>query len=358
MSQSSPIVRAVKKVLPAVISITMSRYLDFSESPSGIFGLGEPWGRPQRKKVKLGGGSGFIIDSSGIILTNRHVMEDPRAEYIVVLPSGEKLKPEILAKDPLNDVAILKIDASARSSTEAHSKSSAQGKSGLPIVELGDSAHLELGQEVVAIGNALGLFQNTVSTGVVSGLSREIKAQSDITQERTRLRGLIQTDAAINPGNSGGPLIDIEGKVIGINAAMVFGAENIGFALPINNAKKDLQDLKRYGRIRQPFLGVRYLPITEELKKEFNLPIDFGALVISEPDISRGIETAVVPGSPAARAGIREADIILEIGNKKITLEEPLEDTLQKFKIGQILFLKIFRHGRLKTLKLILGEKK
>ena len=327
--------------MPAVVSITISRYLDFSESPSGIFGPGESWGRPQRKKVKMGGGSGFIINSSGIILTNRHVMEDPRAEYIVVLPSGEKLKPEILAKDPLNDVAILKI-----------------GKSGLPAVELGDSAHLELGQEVVAIGNALGLFQNTVSTGVVSGLSREIKAQSDITQERTRLRGLIQTDAAINPGNSGGPLIDIEGKVIGINAAMIFGAENIGFALPINNAKKDLQDLKKYGRIRQPFLGVRYLPITEELKKEFNLPIDFGALVISEPDISRGIETAVVPGSPAARAGIREADIILEIGNKKITLEEPLEDTLQKFKIGQILFLKIFRHGRERTLKLILGEKK
>ena len=341
MSQDSPIVRAVKKVLPGVVSITMSKYLDFSESPFGPFGFGEFWERPQRKKVKIGGGSGFIVDSSGIILTNRHVMEDPQAEYIVVLQNGEKLKPRILARDPINDVAILKIE-----------------KTGLPIVELGDSAHLELGQEVVAIGNALGLFQNTVSTGVVSGLSREIKAQSNITQERTKLRGLIQTDAAINPGNSGGPLIDINGAVIGINAAMVFGAENIGFALPINNAKKDLAELKKYGRVRQLFLGVRYLPITEELKKEFNLPIDFGALVISEPDISRGIRTAVVPGSPAARAGIREADIILEIGNKKITAEEPLDDALQKFKIGQPLFLKILRHGRQKTLKLILGEKK
>lgn len=349
MPQSSPIVKAVRKVLPAVVSITISRYLDFPESPFGPFGFGESWEKPQRKKVKIGGGSGFIVAGNGIILTNRHVMEDPLAEYIVVLPSGEKLKPQILAKDPLNDVAILKIDPLT---------SSEQRKTALPIVELGDSAHLELGQEVIAIGNALGLFQNTVSTGVVSGLSREIKAQSDITQKRTRLRGLIQTDAAINPGNSGGPLIDINGAVIGINAAMVFGAENIGFALPINNAKKDLQDLKKYGRIRQPFLGVRYLPITKELKKEFNLPIDFGALVVSEPDISRGIRTAVVPDSPAAQAGIREADIILEIGNKKITLEKPLEDSLQKFKIGQILFLKIFRNGREKTLKLILGEKK
>ncbi|MBZ9572895.1 trypsin-like peptidase domain-containing protein [Patescibacteria group bacterium] len=338
---TSPIVRAVKKVLPAVVSITMSKYLDFFESPSGIFGFEEFLAKPKRKKVKIGGGSGFIVAENGIILTNRHVIEDPRAEYIIVLQSGEKLKPEILARDPINDVAILKIE-----------------KSRLPQIELGDSSNLELGQEVIAIGNALGLFQNTVSTGVVSGLSREIKAQSDISRERTKLRGLIQTDAAINPGNSGGPLIDIEGKAIGINAAMVFGAENIGFALPINNAKKDLAELKKYGRIREPFLGVRYIPVTEDLKEKFNLPVDFGALVISEPEISKGIKQAVVPGSPAARAGIREADIILEIENKKITPDQPLDDALQELKIGQPLFLKVLRNGRPKTLKIILGEKK
>ncbi|MCD6500870.1 trypsin-like peptidase domain-containing protein [bacterium] len=341
MPQDSPIIRAVRKVLPAIVSITMSKCLEFFESPSGIFGLEEFFGTPRRKKVKIGGGSGFIVDSSGIILTNRHVVEDPQAEYIVVLQNEEKYTPEILARDPINDVAILKIE-----------------KGELPTVELGDSSKLQLGQEVIAIGNALGLFQNTVSTGVVSGLSREIKAKSDITQEKTRLRGLIQTDAAINPGNSGGPLIDIEGKAIGINAAMVFGAENIGFALPINNAKKDLEELKKYGRVRQPFLGVRYLPITKELKERFNLPIDFGALVISEPDVSKGIKQAVVPGSPAARAGLKEADIILEIGNKKITADQPLDDALQNFKIGQQLPLKILRHGRQKTLKIILGEKK
>jgi len=341
MPQDSPIIRAVRKVLPAIVSITMSKCLEFFESPSGIFGLEEFFETPRRKKVKIGGGSGFIVDSSGIILTNRHVVEDPQAEYIVVLQNEEKYTPEILARDPINDVAILKIE-----------------KGELPTVELGDSSKLQLGQEVIAIGNALGLFRNTVSTGVVSGLSREIKAKSDITQEKTRLRGLIQTDAAINPGNSGGPLIDIEGKAIGINAAMVFGAENIGFALPINNAKRDLEELKKYGRVRQPFLGVRYLPITKELKERFNLPIDFGALVISEPDVSRGIKQAVVPGSPAARAGLKEADIILEIGNKKITADQPLDEALQNFKIGQQLPLKILRHGRQKTLKIILGEKK
>jgi len=340
MSENSPITRAVKKILPAVVSITYSKYLEFFESPSGIFGEGflSP---PKKKKVKLGGGSGFVVAENGIILTNRHVIEDPNADYVIVLQNGEKAKPEVLAYDPINDIAVLHIE-----------------KTGLPAIELGDSLGLELGQTVIAVGNALGIFQNTVSTGVVSGLSREIKAQNNINQEKTMLRGLIQTDAAINPGNSGGPLIDISGKAIGINAAMIFGAENIGFALPINNAKKDLEELKKYGRIRQPFLGVRYIPVTPELKERFNLPTDFGALVISEPETQRGIQQAVVPGSPAARAGIREADIILEIENKKINLNQSLDEALQKFKIGQPLFLKILRQGRQKILKLILGEKR
>jgi len=341
MKASSSIVKAVKKVLPAVVSITMSKYLEFFESPFGSFGLGDFFGRYNRKKVKVGGGSGFIVADNGIILTNRHVIEDPQAEYIIVLQDGEKLKPEILARDSINDVAVLKID-----------------KAGLPTVELGDSSKLELGQTVIAIGNALGLFQNTVSTGVVSGLSREIKAQSSFSKERTKLRGLIQTDAAINPGNSGGPLVDIEGKAVGINAAMVFGAENIGFALPINNAKKDLEDLKKYGRIRRSFLGIRYILLSKDLKEKFNLPVDFGALVIAEPDIFGETKEAVVSGSPAEKAGIREADIILEIGNKKVTQEQSLADILQELKVGQELSLKILRDGREKTLKVVLGERK
>jgi len=340
--KDSPITKAVKKVLPAVVSITASKQFQTIEIPISLFGFEKCSSKGfGKKKVKIGGGSGFLVDPEGIILTNRHVIEDETAQYLVVLQNGERFVPEILAKDPINDVAILKIQ-----------------KKGLPFVELGDSSTLELGETVIAIGNALGLFQNTVSVGVVSGLSREISAQSEFTFERTHLRGLIQTDAAINPGNSGGPLIDIEGKAVGINAAMVFGAENIGFALPINNAKKDLQEIKKYGRVRQPFLGVRYILLNKALQEQFNLPIDFGALVISQPTIFQGTKEAVVKGSPADKAGIKEGDIILEINQIKVTPQSSISEILNQCEIGQEISLKILRKNKEKIVKTILGEKK
>src|SRR3989344_5558034 len=234
-STNSPIPKIVKKVLPGVVSITVSKMLPVFENPFG----GSPYENegflmvPKgKKKVQIGGGSCISDDPSGIVLTNRHVVADQDAEYFVILEDERKCPAHVLARDPFNDVAILKI-------TEKN----------LPIIELGDSSELELGQTAIAIGNVLGSFRNTVSVGVVSGLSREITAGDAVTQKTTRLRGLIQTDAAINPGNSGGPLIDINGRAIGINTAMVFLAENIGFALPINNAKRDLDDLKQYGRL-------------------------------------------------------------------------------------------------------------
>lgn len=347
MPEKSPITKIVKKVLPAVVSITISKYLTIFESP---FGQGSPFGSPfggfeqffaipkGRKKIKIGGGSGFIVDPSGLILTNRHVVTDPKAEYVVVLNDEKKYKAEILARDPINDIAVLKIK-----------------EKNLPIVELGSSSNLELGQTVIAIGNVLGTFRNTVSVGVVSGLSREITAGSTLDRKVTKLRELIQTDAAVNPGNSGGPLIDNEGKAIGISVAMVFLAQNIGFALPINTAKKDLEELKKYGRIRFPFLGVRYVLLNEELKERYNLPINYGALVISEA-IPGG--EAVVSGSPAQKAGIRELDIILECQKKKISQKNPLQDILQKFKVGEAINLKILRNGKEIIFKLILGEKR
>lgn len=350
--EKSPIIQVVKKVLPAVVSITVSKYLTIFESPFGPPGAGGspldgpfPFGPEEffmiprgKKKIKVGGGSGFIVDPSGIILTNRHVVADPQAEYVVVLEEEKKYPAQILAKDPINDVAVIKIK-----------------EKNLPMVELGDSSKLELGQTAIAIGNALGTFRNTVSTGVVSGLSRQISAFSAFDQKTQRLRGLIQTDAAINPGNSGGPLVDIEGKAIGINAAMVFGAENVGFALPINTAKKDLEDLKKYGKIRQPFLGVRHVLLNKMLQGKYNFPINRGALVISEP-IPEG--EAVAPGSPADKAGIREGDIILEIQKEKISVKNPLEDTLQKFKVGDKIDLKILRNGKEITFKVVLADKK
>lgn len=328
-------------MLPAVVSITISKYLTVFESPFGqpFFGFEEFFAVPKaRKKVKIGGGSGFIVQPYGIILTNRHVVADPEAEYIVVLNEGEKKKAKILARDPIADIAVLKIDGE-----------------NLPVVELGDSSKLELGQTVIAIGNVLGIFRNTVSLGVVSGLAREIVASEGLTGETARLRGLIQTDAAVNPGNSGGPLVDLSGRAVAINAAMVFLAQSIGFALPINSAKKDLAEVEHYGRIRQPFLGVRYVLLNKKLQQTQGLPTDKGVLVIAEPMPGAG---AVVPGGPADVAGIREGDIILAIEKQEISSKNPLLEILQKFKVGDEIELKVLRKSREVKCKLVLGEKR
>ncbi len=340
----STIVKIVKKCLPSVVSITMTKNLASIES---MFQLSKqsPSPIPKKKRVKVGGGSGFIVSKDGIILTNRHVMEDAKADYTIVLHNGEKHKPRVLGIDPIHDIAILQIDPSAGSGQA------------FPFLEMGDSSKLDLGEQVIAIGNALGLFKNTVSLGIVSGLSREIQAQSELSDNASKLRGLIQTDAAINPGNSGGPLIDMLGKVIGINAAMVFGAENIGFALPINNAKKALADLKKYGRVRQPFFGIRYLQINKQLNDQFDLPIDFGALVISEPELPLGKSRAVIAGSPAEKAGFQEADIIVEISGQKITPDVSVNDLLSDFTVGQKLICKILRKNKEKIINIVLDEK-
>ena len=333
--------KIVKKVLPAVVSITISKHLTIFESPFGPspFGFNEFFAIPkEKKKVKIGGGSGFIVEKSGITLTNRHVVIDPQAEYVAVLSDGRKFKAKILARDPINDIAIMKIN-----------------EKNLPVLELGDSSGLELGQTAIAIGNALGTFRNTVSVGVVSGLSRKIKAVDVLERKIQNLKGLIQTDAAINPGNSGGPLVDIAGKAIGINCAVVSGAENVGFTIPINAAKKDLEDIKKFGKIRQPFLGLRYVPINKKLQQEYNLPVNYGALVISE-GVPGG--EAVIPRSPADRAGFQELDIVLEIQNKKITLKNPLEDILQEFKVGDEIGLKVLRKGKEILLDTMLADKK
>jgi len=337
--ENSPITRAVEKTLPAVVSITASKKLSSIETPFASYfpGFNKLSAQPKgKKRMKTGGGSGFIVEKDGTILTNRHVVSDSRAKYVVVLNNEKRFKAKILARDPLNDIAVLKINAE-----------------NLPIIELGDSSDLKLGQSTIAIGNALGMFRNTVSTGVVSGLSRKITAGEPTLKRFVRLKGLIQTDAAVNPGNSGGPLIDIEGKAIGINSAMVLLAENIGFALPINAAKNALKDIKQYGRIRRPFLGIRYVLLDKELKEAYNLPLDKGALIVSE-DPSR-IE-AVIPNSPAKHAGIREQDIVVSAKNQEITTENTLEDILQDLKVGDKLKVEVLREGKKKTFKIILAE--
>ncbi|MEK7640549.1 MAG: trypsin-like peptidase domain-containing protein, partial [Patescibacteria group bacterium] len=224
--KKSPIIETIKKVMPAVVSIVISKSLEEIEKeippeilpmlPEGQQHLNIPPEEiDKRGMVKIGGGSGFIVNKNGIVLTNKHVVADPHAEYHVITSDNQKYKAEVLSRDPVDDIAILKIKGG-----------------NLPVVKLGSSVNLDLGADVLAIGNALGMFKNTVSRGIISGLSRSIRAATTPMVAAQELRGLIQTDAAINPGNSGGPLVNMEGEAIGINAAIVFGAQNLGFAIP------------------------------------------------------------------------------------------------------------------------------
>lgn len=308
----SAVIATVKKVMPAVVSVIISKSLkelqkELPQLYPQMFPDMLPFRIPPDKidahgMVQVGGGSGFIVDASGIVLTNKHVIAEPHAEYTVITSDNETYNAEVVARDPVNDVAILRIKPRKK----------------LPVVELGNSDHLELGETVLAIGNALGIFKNTVSLGIVSGLSRAISAQADPDTPPQEMRGLIQTDAAINPGNSGGPLVDLDGHAIGVNAAIVFGAQNIGFAIPINSAHRDLHDLKQFGRIRRPLLGLRYLILNPNIQEKLKLPVDYGALVVKE----HPLDHAVIPKSPADRAGILEKDIILEWAGEKITSEK------------------------------------
>lgn len=338
----------IKKVMPTVVTVVISKSLEEIEKelPAEMLPL-LPFGVPDLKipedkidargMVQVGGGSGFIADSNGIILTNKHVISDTAAEYTVITDDDKKYKAAIAARDPVDDVAILKIDAQ-----------------NLPVAKLGDSTNLNLGEEVLAIGNALGLFKNTVSKGIISGLSRSIAAKPDPKEPVQELRGLIQTDAAINPGNSGGPLVNLKGEVIGINAAIVFGAQNVGFAIPINYAKRDLADLKKYGHIRRPLLGLRYINIDDNLKEKMALPVNYGALVAGKGPHHE----AVIVGTPAYQAGFKEKDIVLECNGKKLTMERTIQDFLEELTVGDALNMKILRSGKPMEIKVVLAERK
>jgi S1-C subfamily serine protease len=340
--EKSPIIEIVKRACPAVVTIVISRDLPKIEGfyffPYGSQEFVVPkMKKGKREKTKIGGGSGFIVSPDGYIITSNHVVAERDADYTVIYEPNKTYPAKVISRDPINDVAILKINIK-----------------NFPYLELGDSDKIELGETVIAIGNALGEFHDTVSTGVVSGLSRYITAFSGLSRQAEMLRGLIQTDAAINPGNSGGPLVNIEGKVIGINTATVMGAQNIGFAIPINYAKKDLEEVKKYGKIKRPFLGVKYIILNKEIADKDKLPVDYGALIVREV---LG-ESAIITGGAAEKAGLKEFDIILECQGEKITEENPLSHILQKCEVNQEISLKVLRAGKEINLKAKLEEKK
>ncbi len=353
-SQQEAVIEAVEKASPAVVSIIVTKDLPVIEQyqqfdsfggdgffeqffGNGFFDFGIPQYRQKGTEEKeIGGGTGFIVSLDGLIVTNRHVVEDKEASYTVLTNQGERLSAQVLARDPVEDIALLKID-----------------KTDLPVIELGSSDNLKIGQTVIAIGNALAEYRNTVSTGVVSGLMRSIYAFGSYGQTE-KISGVIQTDAAINPGNSGGPLLNLKGEAIGVNVAMAQGAQNIGFALPINKVKRDIEQVKAKGKISYPFLGVRYILINSEIKAKNNLSIDYGALIVGG---SQSDELAIIPGAPADKAGLKENDIILEVNGQKVNQENGLADLIQQYQPGDKVELKVLRQSEEKIIEVELGER-
>jgi serine protease Do len=352
-SEEAMVIKAVEENAPSVVSIIITKDLPvFEEYYYNPFG--DPFGDfliPQYRQKgteeqQVGGGTGFIISQSGMILTNRHVVSDEEAEYTILTNKGEKYPAKILARDPVQDLAFLEIDKE-QLEEESINFSPQEFK---PIA-LGDSSDLQMGQTVIAIGNALGEFKNTVSVGVISGLSRTITASGENIVET--LEDVIQTDAAINRGNSGGPLLNLKGEVIGVNVAMAESAQNIGFSIPINKAKRDIDQIKTIGEIVYPFLGVRYVLITPEIQEEEDLPVSQGALIVAGEEN----ELAIVPNSPADEAGLKESDIILEVEGEPISLEDSLINLIQKYNPGDKVSLKIISEGEEKTIQIILNNR-
>jgi S1-C subfamily serine protease len=312
-SQESFVVNTVKIASPAGVSIVLSKNVPKYESYVDPNNQNNPFGNmfpdmnfffnvPQYRqngteKKEVGSGSGFFVSSDGLIVTNKHVVDQKDVEYTVFTNDGKKHSAKVLARDPVLDIALIKINGSNFS-----------------YLNLGNSDALQVGQSAIAIGNALGEFRNTVSVGVISGLARSITAGDSFGKSET-LDKVIQTDAAINPGNSGGPLLNLSGQVIGVNVAIVQGSQNIGFSLPVNSIKGVIESVKTTGKIVRPYLGIRYVAINADMKEKNNLTVDYGVIVKGGTDKN---ELAVIPGSPADKAGIVENDIILEIDGVKL----------------------------------------
>jgi S1-C subfamily serine protease len=319
--ESSAIIDAAARTGPAVVRITATG------STVDVFGS-----IPSR-----GVGSGFIYDPAGWILTNRHVVTGSNgqlvASLVVDLKDGRQFNGRIYGVDTLTDLAIVKIDAT-----------------GLPTAAIGSSASLKVGQLAIAIGSPLGTLSNTVTSGIISATGRSI------TVENERLSNLIQTDAAINPGNSGGPLIDAGGNVIGVNTAVATDSNGIGFAIPIDIARPIMQQALAGQQLSRPYLGIRYVAIDQQVKARENLTVDRGALISGSAAGAQG-QPGIVPGGPAAEAGLQEDDVILAIGGTEIDREHPLDAVLSGFAPGQTVPVRILRSGGERTINVTLGTR-
>jgi len=337
LSEDSAIVDVVKKAGPAVVSIVISEDLNklpgygnaFNNDPFFNFfnDNGQSAPQPTGPNIQqVGAGSGFFISADGLIVTNRHVVDNQQASYTVLTQDGKKYDATVLTRDPVNDLAIVKVDV--KNAT---------------FLQLADSSNLLVGQRVVAIGNSLGQYQNTVTSGIVSGVGRKITAGDQGSSEQ--LSGVIQTDAAINPGNSGGPLIDLAGEVVGMNTLIDQSGSNLGFAVPVNIIKSSVSQLKAFGKVSKPYVGVGFLTLDKVQQIIRQLPVADGAYISSVAD-----------GSPASAAGLKPGDIVTAINHEKLTAANEFDTVINRYTAGTQLLFTFLRAGQSMDTPVILGE--
>lgn len=324
VTEESVTINVVKNVGPSVVTVVGE-----GKNPESI-NLGPFSFFTQNQIPQQSVGSGFVVTTDGMIITNKHVVSDPNAIYHIVTFDNKSYDVERIYRDPLNDIAILKINSSQNAG------------SSLKPVDMGDSSHLQVGQFVIAIGTALGEFRNTVTTGVVSGLGRGITAGDEFQGSAEKLDNVIQTSAAINPGNSGGPLVNSSGQVIGINTAVAAGGQNIGFALPINAVKDSLTNFNQTGQFNRPYVGVAYKTVTK------------AAAILNDIPQGAYVQT-VVNGSPAQKAGIQIGDILTKFDSQQIKEGNELAGLISKRKVGDTIAITLWRDGKTLNLSLTLA---
>lgn len=331
VSSESELISSIAKELgPSVVSVNTTKQ---SNNPfAQFFG--------QSDEVQ-GAGTGFIVSDDGVVVTNRHVVPEGTTAVSVTLSDGTELNEVSVigrtSESDTLDIAFLKIN-------------NTEDKQLVPA-KLGDSADMEVGDKVVAIGNALGQFQNTVTSGIISGYGRDVEAGSSSGLSTESLQDLFQTDAAINQGNSGGPLVNMNGEVIGINTAVAGGtAQNIGFAIPMNDVASLIRSVIRTGKLERPYLGVRYVSITDDYANVYNLPVKRGAYILPE---TNGNKT-ILDGSPAQIAGLQPKDIITRINGVAIDDNNNLSSVLARFEVGQRVTMTILRDGQQQEVSVVL----
>lgn len=315
LNEENAVIDVVDKTSSSVVAIGATRR---------VFNPFDPFSVPRNQSNTIG--TGFVVSDKGIIVTNKHVVSDSDTRYTVVNKDGQKFDVQKIYRDPILDLALVSVDGAD-----------------FKALELGDSSKLKVGQTVIAIGNALGKFTNTVTTGVVSGLGRKVVAGDPFSGSAESLDDLIQTDAAINPGNSGGPLLNSVGQVVGLNVATTEGAQNIGFAIPINAVKKIVDEFVQKGTVTRPFLGIRYRFLSKDLAVLNELPQ--GAYI-----------QEVVENSSASKAGLQPGDIITKIDGQSIDSETKISAIIATKKTGDRVEMVIWNDGKERQITAVLQE--